>query len=181
LARKVLDDLSPARIAEPILEELARKTGSTAVLGLINGNSTYIAAKRESEGGRISIASRLGQVRPLTYGAHGKAMVPFMSQEEQERILKEETLYFYGDPEKLDRTRLAKELAECSRLGFAYDFGEFAHGVNVVSTAVIGPGGTPIGFVQIYVLASAEIARAFGSYVVQAGKALSRELGSSTE
>src|SRR6266567_1537485 len=35
LSRKVLDDLNAPRLAEPILEELAKKIGGTATLGLI--------------------------------------------------------------------------------------------------------------------------------------------------
>ena len=47
---------------------------------------------------------------PLTYGAHGKAIVAFLPGEERDRILREESLYFYGNPEKVDRHRLSAEL-----------------------------------------------------------------------
>jgi DNA-binding IclR family transcriptional regulator len=52
LSRKVLDDLNPPRLAQPILEELARKASSTAVLGLIVDKNVFVAAKHE---GRVTL------------------------------------------------------------------------------------------------------------------------------
>ncbi len=180
LSRKVLDDLAPAQLAEPILRGLARETGSTAVLGLITGDTIFVAAKRESEGD-IRTVIRLGHVLPLTYGAHGKAIAAFLTTAEQERLLNEEDLCFHGNPAGLDRTKLSKELIECRRDGFACDFGESAQGINVVAAPVMGPGETPIGFVEIFVLASPEVAAGFGPQVARAGKALSRQLGAEIE
>jgi DNA-binding IclR family transcriptional regulator len=175
LSRKVLDDLIPSRLAEPVLEELTRKTGSTSVHGLITGGSVYISVKREAEG-PVNVGMRLGHVLPLTYGAHGKALFAFFPKEEQDRILQGKELLFHGR-DKLDRERLKAELAQCVKEGFACDLGESTKGVNVVAAPVLGPAQVPIGFVEIFVLASAEAAIEFGPTVSRAAKALSRQLG----
>ena len=176
LSRKVLSDFAPAQVAEPALEALSGKTGSTSAFGIIDGNTIYIMVVREAEG-TVSIVMRVGRTLPLTYGAHGKAIVAFLPQSERDRILQGSELYFHIYPEKLDRRKLQKELAQCRRDGFAHDFGETAPGVNVVTAPVLGPAATPIGFIEIFVLGSAKTALRFGPAVVQAARAISGELG----
>ena len=176
LSQKCLDHLSAPRLAAPILEELAKKTGYTAVLGLIDGSKIFIAAVHESEGD-FGITMRLGHVLPLTYGAHGKAIAAFLSETELTRLLGGKDLYFYGEPAKLDRHRLSEELATCRERGFAEDLGEINKGLNVEAAPVLGPAGAPMGFVEIFGLFREEAAHGFGPLVAEAGRALSRELG----
>jgi DNA-binding IclR family transcriptional regulator len=180
LSRKVLDDLSAPRLAEPILEELARKTSSTTVLGLIADKKVFIAAKHEGEG-NIGVTMRIGHRLPLTYGAHGKAIAAFLPEKERKNLLKEKNLYFYGNPAKVDTTRLNAELARCRSEGFAEDLSEVNPGLNVVAAPVIGPRGSLIGFIEIFLLFSSETAHKFGPLVAEAGRRLSRELGAVVE
>lgn len=176
LSRKVLDDLIPSRVAEPVLAALTGETESTSVLGLITGETVYVAAKKEAEE-NIRVVMRVGHTLPLTFGAHGKAIVAFMAAAEQERLLLSEELCFYGSPDRLDRARLMDELAQCRIQGFACDFGESAQGVNVIAAPVLGADNDPVGFVEIFVLAPPQAARKYGPAVVRAGKAISRQLG----
>ena len=176
LSRKVLDNLSPPRLAQPILEELAGKAGSTAVLGLIIDQSVFIAAKHEGQGD-IGVTMRIGHRFPLTYGAHGKAITAFLPKEERNLLLEGKDLFFHGDPAKLDRARLKKEISQCRREGFAEDLGELNRGLHVVASPVLGPNRAPIGFVEIFVLFSARAAHRFGPLVAEAGRKLSRQLG----
>jgi DNA-binding IclR family transcriptional regulator len=176
LSRKVLDNLSPPRLAQPILEELAGKADSTAVLGLIIDKSVFIAAKHEGQSD-IGVTMRIGHRFPLTYGAHGKAIAAFLPKKERDLLLGGKDLCFHGDPVKLDRARLKKELAQCLRDGFAEDLGELNRGLHVVASPVLGPNRAPIGFIEIFVLFSAKAAHRFGPLVAEAGKKLSRQLG----
>jgi len=180
LSRKVLDDLSTPRLAQPILEELARKAGSTAVLGLIADRNVFVAAKHEGEG-NIGVTMRIGHRLPLTYGAHGKAIMAFLPGKERDHLLQDNDLYFHGDPARLDRARLEKELAQCRREGFAEDLGKVNRGLNVVAAPVLGPNRAPIGFIEIFVLFSAKAAHRFGPLVAEAGKTLSRQLGAEVD
>lgn len=180
LSRKVLDDLGPPRLAEPILKELAGETKSTAVLGLMAGSGVFVAAKHEGEGG-IGITMRIGHRLPLTYGAHGKAIAAFLPEKEREALLKEKDLCFHGDPSRLDRAKLAEQLGRCRREWFAEDLGQINPGLNVVAAPVLGPAGTPIGYIEIFVLFSRETAHKFGPLVAAAGQALSRQLGARIE
>lgn len=176
LSRRVLDNLSAPRLAEPILKELAIKTGGTAMLGLIADRDVFVAAKQEGEFD-IGVTIRIGHHFPLTYGSHGKAIAALLSQNELDRLLQDDNLYFHGNPERLDRARLQEELAQCRRDGFAVDLGEMKSGVNTVAAPVIGPGGTPIGYIVVIGLFSVEAAQQFGPFVAEAGKMLSRQMG----
>ena len=176
LSRKVLDDLNPSLLAEPLLKGLAKETGSTAILGLVAGNNVYVAAKHEGEG-NIGLTMRIGHRLPLAYGAHGKAIAAFLPQEDQDRLLGGEDLQFYGDPARFDGKLLLKELARCRVDGFAEDLGQVNPGLNVVAAPVLSPRQVPIGYIEIFVLFSSETAHRFGPLVAEAGKALSLKLG----
>ena len=164
LSRKVLDDMSPPRLAEPILAGLAKETGSTAVFGLIEGRDAFVAAKHEGEGD-IGVTMRVGHRLPVTYGPHGKAIAAFLPGEERARLLKEKELYFHGSPAALDRGRLERESRQCREEGFAEDLGETNRGLIVVAAPVLGPSGSPVGYIEILVLFSPEPALQFGPLV----------------
>ncbi|BBO82070.1 IclR family transcriptional regulator [Desulfosarcina ovata subsp. sediminis] len=176
LSRKFLDTLSAPRLAEPILAELSGKTGVATALGLIADNKVFVAAKHEG-GNALGITMRVGHRFPLTYGCHGKAICAYLTEQELNVLLKEEKLYFYGDPSKFDRQKLLKEIAECQRDGFAVDLGETVPGLNVIAAPVLGPNQRPFGYIAAVGLASAKVARQYGPLATEAAKTLSRQLG----
>ena len=176
LSRKVLDNFNAPRLAEPFLEELAKKSGSTATLGLIVDNQIVVVAKYES-GHDVGITVRIGRRFPLTHGAEGKAIAAFLPKQELDKLYQNPDLNFYGKQEKLNRTRLHKELKDCRRLGYALDLGELRQGFHAVAAPVLGPSGAPIGHISIIGLLSAESARQLGPLVAEVGKTLSRQLG----
>lgn len=176
LSRKFLDNLNAPTLAAPILEELSKQTTSTAVLGLIAGGHVFVAAKHEGDN-NIGITMRIGRHLPLTYGSHGKAIFAFLPQKEREHLLMDNDLYFHGNPEKLDRFRLQKELTQCRRDWYALDLGEVKMGLNAIAAPVLGPGGVPVGYIVVLGLFSAKTARSYGSFVAEAGKRLSHLLG----
>ncbi|MCX5813118.1 MAG: IclR family transcriptional regulator [Proteobacteria bacterium] len=135
LSRRVLDSLNYSEIAGPFLETLAEKTRSTALFGIINEENIFVVARQEADKD-ISVTIRLGYRFNITHGAHGKAIVAFLPEEERERILKQDKLFFHGDSSKLDRIRLETELMQCRQTGFAFDMGELNAGINVIAAPV---------------------------------------------
>jgi len=180
LSRRFLDTLSTPKLAEPLLAELAAKAGATAALGLIADRNVFVAAKHE--GGRaIGMTMRVGHRFPLTYGCHGKAIAAFLSEKELEVLLRQEELYFHGDPSKFDRDRFDEEMSRCRREWVADDLEEMVPGLNVVAAPVLGPNERPIGYIAVLGLPSAEAARQCGPLVAEAGKTLSRQMGAKVE
>lgn len=180
LSRKVLDDLNAPALAEPILDELAKKVGTTAALGLIAGRNVFVASKREG-GGPVVVTMRVGHRFPITYGCHGKAIAAFLPEKELEDLMKEKKLYFYGDPAKFDKKKVMRDIERCRVDWFAEDLEETAPGLNAMAAPVLGPNNRPIGYIVLLGLASAEAARQYGPLVAEAGKALSRKLGASVD
>ncbi|WP_155324984.1 IclR family transcriptional regulator [Desulfosarcina ovata] len=176
LSRRFLDSLSPTKLAEPLLRELAVKSGATAALGLIADQNVFVAAKHEG-GNPLGLTMRVGHRFPLTYGCHGKAIAAFLPEKDRDTLLQEEKLYFHGDPSKFDRNRLEAEIIQCREQWFAEDMEETVAGLNVVASPVLGPNQRPIGYIAILGLPSAEAARQCGEMVAEAGKALSRQTG----
>jgi len=177
LSRKVLDDFNLPRIAEPILERLAKEARSTSTLGLIVEKQLVVAAKYEDRRD-IGVATvRIGRRWPMTHGAEGKAIAAFLPEEQLNELLQEEELYFHGKPDKLDMKRLRKELAECRRTGYALDLAEINQKFNAVAAPVLGPDGAPIGHINVIGILFAEEAKRLGPFVAEAGKTLSKQMG----
>jgi DNA-binding IclR family transcriptional regulator len=180
LSRKFLDDLSAPKLAGPILESLAARTGSTAALGLISEKDVFVAAKHEGERD-IGFTLRIGHRFPLTYGSHGKAIAAFMPEDEREGLLKEKKLYFHGNPADLDRDRLRQELDQCRQNGFAVDLGEMRPGLNTIASPVMGPNRAPIGYIVVLGLFAPEASQGFGRLVAEGARVLSEQLGARTD
>jgi DNA-binding IclR family transcriptional regulator len=176
LSRKVLDNASVIKVAEPFLKDLSKKASGTATLGLIAENSVFVVAKHEVERD-IGVTIRVGHRFPLTMGSNGKAIAAFLPADDLNNLLSREKLYFHGKPEKLDRERLAKELAQARRDGFAIDHGEIKPGLHTVAAPVLGIGEIPIGYIAVIGLFSAKATRQLGVAVAEAGKVISRQLG----
>lgn len=176
LSRRFLDNLSAPKLAEPLLEELARKVGATAALGLVSGRNVFVAAKHEGNG-LIGLTMRVGKRFPLTYGSHGKAIAAFLPEKELNEILKDKKVYFHGDPRRFDRDKLLREIQRCREQWYAEDLEEMIPGLNAVSAPVLGPNERPIGYILVMGLATPEAVQQTGPLVAQAGKTLSRMIG----
>ncbi|MBN2062494.1 MAG: IclR family transcriptional regulator [Deltaproteobacteria bacterium] len=176
LARHVLDNLSIPGLVAPFLESLSMQTNSSAYFGLIKGNNfLYIAEQRVRNA--IGVDLRLGHMNDITHGAHGKAIVAFLSEEKREEILSREWLCFYGDGVKFSMKRLKRELAESRLKGYAADPGETNPGIKAVSAPVFRTGEDLIGAVILIGTYPAEKIGEFGNMVAATSKQISKKLG----
>jgi DNA-binding IclR family transcriptional regulator len=176
LSGKMLETLSLPRLTEPILHDLAKKVRATVTLGVIADNKTYTVAEYLGSPG-IGVSSPIGYVTPITYGAHGKAIAAFLPEKERQVLLKNKELYFYGRPEKYDKTRLQKELKQCRCKGFALELGDIQPGMNAIAAPVLDQNNYPIGYVTIVGFFTEEEALKLGPMAVDAAKIISREAG----
>ena len=138
LSRALLDHTDLAQISSPFLDRLAVSTGCTALMGLVSGDRVFVVARREAPIA-MGIAVHVGHRFPLTWGAHGKAILAALPEEERERILAEGPVFVHGrdgDP-VLDLEALRAELDECRRAGYGHDLGVTRPGVNAVSAALV--------------------------------------------
>ena len=94
IGRKMMATIDYETLAGPLLMELSQTTGATAALGLIAGEDHVVIARQEYPA-HIHILTQTNTDFPLIYGAHGKAIVAFLEDEERDKILAGEDLYFH--------------------------------------------------------------------------------------
>ncbi|MBN1161860.1 MAG: IclR family transcriptional regulator [Dehalococcoidales bacterium] len=176
LAGKLLETLSLPRLAEPVLQDLAKKAGATVALGIISDDKTYVIAEYLGAPG-IGVSSPIGYVTPITYGAHGKVIAAFLPEDQLEEMLKNKDLYFYGRPEKFNKKRLREELAGCRQNGFALELGDIQQGMNAVAAPILDQNSYPIGYITIVGFFTEEEALELGPLAVDAVKIISEEAG----
>ena len=176
LTGKMLETFKLSHLVEPVLYELAKKAGATVTLGVISDDKTYIVAEYLGAPG-IGISSPIGYVTPITYGAHGKAIAAFLPKTKLEELLKNNELYFYGRPEKFNKTRFQRELVQCRRTGFALELGDIQKGMNAIAAPILDQNGHPIGYITIVGFFTEEEAIKLGPLAVDAVKIISKEAG----
>ncbi len=175
IGQKVMDNISYSELCAPFLRKLSKETKSTANLGIIAGNNQYVIVRQESTD-QLQINVRSDRVYPLTYGAHGKAIVAFLPKEEQKRILSDKTLYFYRDPYLLDRRLLSKELKECRQIGFSRDHRTRHPLVKILAAPFFGIDGKPLGAIEIIGLIEERDVATSGAKVVETAQRFSTML-----
>ena len=176
LSRRVLDNLNYEEIAGPYLEKLSKQTHSTALLGIIDNTNVFIVAKQEADQ-TIGVTTRIGHRFSLTHGAHGKAIVAFLPEADQTKILGEDKLFFHGNASKFNRGRLEGEIVQCRENGYAVDMGELNPGINVIASPLFNSQGILIGSMFIMGTFSKSHIQEYGSIVANIAKQFSAMLG----
>ncbi len=181
LSRNLLDNFAYPEIVAPFLQTLAKETNGTALFGLVHGDHVFVIAKNEGDQ-NVGVTLRLGHRFHITLGAHGKAVVAFMSEEERQRILGRKKLHFYGQgAPPADMKRLKEELAQCRACGFAWDLGRVTPGVHVLSSPVFGLHQKVIGCLILVGTFMQTKIEEFGPKMVAVAKQISYRLGADTE
>jgi DNA-binding IclR family transcriptional regulator len=178
LSSKVLNNLDLREAVAPVLQDLSSQTRSTAFLGLISDKHVFVVAK--DEGGQdIGVTIRLGHRFPLTWGAHGKSIVAFLSEPERREVLAKPKLYFHGNPESFDLSRLELEMTECRQTGYATDLGEMIGGIHAAASPVFGPGGKLIVALAIIGTFTKDFTETYGKELARAATRFSESIGGS--
>jgi len=176
LSRKVLDNLNYEAIAGSYLKKLADQTHSTALLGIIDNTNVFVAAKQEADQ-TVGVTTRIGHRFSITHGAHGKAIVSFLAEDEKEKILRHNKLFFHGSASRFDRERLDGEIKRCRQDGYAIDMGELNPGINVIASPLFDSQGSLIGSMFIMGTFFESHIREYGAKVTEIAKQFSNMLG----
>jgi len=180
LSRRVLDNLNYEEMAGPYLEKLATQTHSTALLGIIDNTNVFIVTKQEADQ-TIGVTTRIGHRFSLTHGAHGKAIVAFLPEADQAKVLKEDKLFFHGKASKFNRGRLEGEIVQCREKGYSVDMGDLNPGINVIASPIFNSQGTLFGSMFIMGTFSETHIERFGLIVANTAKQFSAMVGADIE
>ncbi|MEW6263255.1 MAG: IclR family transcriptional regulator [Thermodesulfobacteriota bacterium] len=112
-----------ASLARPILRDLARNTGESASLFVIEGLKRLCLAREEGPSAiRYSILE--GQTLELYAGAGGKVLLAYSPKEMVDQVLSRIDLKKLTDATITDRDRLEKTFATIRRQGYGESLGE---------------------------------------------------------
>ena len=181
LGNLVVQRLDVTDIARPVLEELARKTGETALLAVLDGLEVIYLQRVESTRA-VQTTMRVGARAPAHCTAPGKAMLAWLPAE----TLKALPLTFerHSDTTITRRAALLKELERTRLQGYSTNRSEWSQGVNGVAAPVCSQGHRMVAAINLSGpdtrIGEAEL-RKLGAQVREAAALVSQRLGDSID
>lgn len=124
----------------PIMEQLANQTGETVILAGICGQKGICMEKVEGYH-NLRVSYERGATFYLHAGATGKALMAYLSEEEQDSIIKEVGLPKFTENTITDPQRLKVELKKIREDGFAVSDGEVHQGVRAIAAPIFNGRG----------------------------------------
>lgn len=127
-------------LARPILEELTRQTGETAVLTTRVGSLVLCLDQTESPHA-VRVAFRIGQLLPIYAGAASRVLLAHAPQALIKEVLSAELRPF--TPDTPDLQKLTRDLDRIRSRKMAVSRGEFIPGAFAIAVAVLVDGVVP--------------------------------------
>jgi DNA-binding IclR family transcriptional regulator len=142
-----LDGVRFPRLARPYCETIAETTRETVNVNVLSGTDCVCIDKvRGNEG--MQLDWRIGSRGPLYCGGSAKAILAFMGEAEQERILSQ-PLRSYTSNTLTDPNALRAELGRIRVRGYSIDDQEVVMGVFCVGVPIVDRLGRPVGAISI--------------------------------
>jgi len=135
LGQQALDGMDLRDEARPVLASLARATGLTVHLGVLEQGEIVVIERIESSA-PIRVVSWVGRRLPVHSTAAGKALMAFLPEEDGDRTIA-------TVPE------LERELARVRQLGYAVCDEEHEPGVRAVGAPILDPQGHAVAAVSV--------------------------------
>jgi IclR family transcriptional regulator, acetate operon repressor len=178
LAGSVVAELDLARVARPVLEELALRSGETVNLAILQGtqvvNIEQIAAPN-----LVVNVNWVGKQTPLHCTSNGKVLLAFLPEVERGRLL-EQPLQRFTPRTITDAKTLEKQLGRVRDDGWAFTLEELEVGLNAVAAPVRGTDGSVHAAVSVagpsYRVTPQRLGD-LGDMTKDAGAAISRRMG----
>jgi IclR family KDG regulon transcriptional repressor len=134
--------------AEAFLHRLAKETGETTHLAVLDQGMTFYVAKMEGWHS-LRMPSQVGRRLSSHCTGVGKALLAFASPDELERIVAEHGLQRFTDRTITSMAGLKRELARIRRVGYSVDRGEIEDGLYCVGAPVRDYTGGVVAAVSI--------------------------------
>lgn len=148
LAGRRLQQIELRAAGRPHLVELARRTGETAHLAVLERGQVVYIDKVES-GGPLRMASTVGAIMPAHCTALGKSMLAFLPTAQVQEVLRAHGLPRRTANTITDPARLLAELAAVRARGYAIDNVENEEGIRCVGAPIIDHRGHVAGAVSV--------------------------------
>ncbi len=129
-----------ARIGQPFLAELARRSGEGSSLAAYRDGTVTVVAKREHDG-PVRVVQDVGAQRPIHCTAVAKAIVPWLPPAELAGLLARLRFERHTPKTITTRAEFEAELRRIRAAGYAIDDEEHLEGIRCIATPVFGHAG----------------------------------------
>src|SRR3984893_16424072 len=142
-----LDRLEFARLARHYCERIAEATRETVNVSAVSGTAGVCIDKvRGTEG--MQLDARIGSRRALYCCGAGKAMLAYISPDEQQRVI-DLPLMPLTPNTITDPTELKREITRIRQRGYSIDNEEVVLGVHCVGMPILDRSGRAVGGISI--------------------------------
>ena len=142
-----LERLELPQLARPFADRIAEETHETVNINALHNLMGVTVDKVRGNDG-MQLDMRIGSRGPLHCGGAGKAMLAFLTPEQQQSIyqqpLRQLTPYTIVDP-----VELAAEVDRIRRRGYSLDYDEVVVGVRCVAMPILDRAGRAVGAISI--------------------------------
>ena len=135
LGAAYLESMNIEGLTKTHLEELARKTGDSAALCVLDGSETVYVA-RASVRTLVRLEAHVGSRFPVYATSTGRVLLAGLSPERLERYFRSARLVALTDRTVVDPGKLRQLIEDCRRLGYAAVEDELAYGVVALGVPV---------------------------------------------
>src|SRR6185295_6178427 len=135
LGAAYLESMNIETLTRTYLEDLARQTGDSAALTVLDGTEIVYVA-RASVRTLMRLEAHVGSRFPAYPTSMGRVLLAGLSPERLRRYFEEATLTAITDHTVTERTKLTKLIDECRRNGYSAVEDELAYGVVAVAVPV---------------------------------------------
>ncbi|MFQ5839614.1 MAG: IclR family transcriptional regulator [Candidatus Methylomirabilales bacterium] len=148
LAQASLEQMDFRRVARPHLERIARLTGETANLVVLDQDEVFYVDKVESPQS-LKFLARIGHRAPLYCTAVGKVLLAYLDEHAMGVVLDQLTLTRHTGNTITTMTQLRRELRKVRGQGFAVDREECEQGASCLAVPLRDHSGSVIAALGI--------------------------------
>jgi len=136
------------RASAGVLEQLRTETGETVNLAILDGSEILYLSVFESQH-TFRMASEVGRRRPLYCTALGKALLAYLSPEQQRKIISATRFDRFTPHTICSAEELGKDLHKIHRRGFALDDEETVVGARCIAVPIVNRDHKVIGRISV--------------------------------
>ncbi len=140
LGAAYLDSMDIEHLTKTHLEELARKTGDSAAMSVLDGNEIVYVA-RTSVRTLLRLEAHVGSRFPAHATSMGRVLLAGLSAERLQRYFDTARLEALTDRTVCDAAQLRALVEECRRSGYSAVADELAYGVVALAVPVLDESG----------------------------------------
>jgi IclR family acetate operon transcriptional repressor len=148
LATSASTELQLLNSASPLLADLARQTGETSHLAVLERGEVIVIAKVDGSS-RVGVNDRVGYPRPAHCTAIGKVLLSSLAGADLDAFLAGADLASFTAKTITSAAQFRQELDRVRAQGYAFDDEEFVQGIRCLASGVRNFSGRVVGAVGI--------------------------------